>query len=437
LKYLLVLGILALIVLLWATACGSPGALLSGVTIAPNTISPNADGQDDVAIINYQLARPAALSIYLVDAKGEKHYFRQNERRSAGKYEARFYGLIEQAVTLGPGLGINAGQVLPNGTYTIAVEAADEQGERQQVTGQLTIVEADTTMPTLRQFSVFTPLIGRERPAGQAGKVIFTPNRDGISDRIVVSYYLEKDATVSVYLVNPNDSAHPSATLRASPKYPLPMTLMGRENPATAIYLQQGHYEHEYEGGVDLGNTPPPDGDYLVVGEATDKVGNHTVVTAPLAIAEGGVPLAEIVATRFEPVAVPMGGLLRVEITVRNIGPVPIRSKGPYSGTIYANDQNFNSISVLNDPQKDFFEEPGVFRVGVDYEGNSAGREYPYRWGFSGDKLMPGEQQTVVGYIRMVEKTKPHNPYFWAGLLHEQVRKVNDKSGPRQITIEW
>jgi len=37
----------------------------------------------------------------------------------------------------------------------------------------------------------------------------------------------------------------------------------------------------------------------------------------------------------------------------------------------------------------------------------------------------------------MVEKTKPHNPYFWAGLLHEQVRKVNDKVGPRQITIEW
>jgi hypothetical protein len=429
LKHFLLFGILALLVLLGLTACGSSSALLSGVTIAPSTISPNADGQDDVAIINYQLARPASLSIYLVDSKGEKHYFRQDERRSAGKYEARFYGLIEHPVTLGPGLVINAGQVLPNGTYILVVEATDKQGQSQQVTGQLTIVDADTTLPTLRQFSVFTPLTGRERPAGQEGKVIFTPNQDGISDRIVVSYYLEKDATVSVYLVNPSDPAHR--------KYPLPMTLMSRENPATALYLQQGHYEHEYEGGVDLGNTPPPDGEYLVVGEATDKVGNHTVITAPLTIAEGGVPLAEIVAVNFEPVAVPLDGLLRVEITVRNIGPVPIRSKGPYSGTIYANNENFNSISVLNDPQKDFFEEPGVFRVGVDYEGNSAGREYPYRWGFTGDKLMPGEQQTIVGYIRMVEKTSPHNPYFWAGLLHEQVRKVNDKVGPTQITIEW
>ena len=71
----------------------------------------------------------------------------------------------------------------------------------------------------------------------------------------------------------------------------------------------------------------------------------------------------------------------------------------------------------------------------MDYEGNSEGREYPYRWGFEGDVLLPGQRTTVVGYIRIVEPVKPHNPHVWTGLLHEQVRKVNDKYKSTLITI--
>ncbi|MDO9065871.1 MAG: hypothetical protein Q7U96_02155, partial [Chloroflexota bacterium] len=174
-------------------------------------------------------------------------------------------------------------------------------------------------------------------------------------------------------------------------------------------------------------------GDYLCIAEATDLIGNHTVAAQPITVADGGVPLAEIVSAKFSPVVVPLGELLRVEITVENIGPVTIRSKGPYSGTIYANTENFNAKSVSENV--DLYEEPGVFRVGVDYEGNSEGREYPYRWGFAGDVLKPGERTTVVGYIRIVSQVRPHNPHFWVGLLHEQVRKVNDKYKPTLITV--
>jgi len=416
-----------ILIALTLDGCGAT-PLLSDVTVTPATISPNGDGRDDVAVIRYRFGQPGTVTIALVDSQGRRFVFRHQEVRPAGDYQARFSGVVASALPLGGLLTAETAQVLPDGPYAVLVEATSQSGETAKVELPLRINGGDTTQPILRDFAVFTPLTGRDRPPEQEGKVVFTPNRDGISDRIVVSYYLEKDSRVEVYLAKLDD---PKGT-----KYPLPLATAGKqvETPKIA-YRVKGHYEHEYEGGVDLGNTPPPNGEYLVVGEATDNVGNHTVVTAPLTIADGGVPLAEIVSARFTPEVVAMGQLLRVEITVENVGPVAIRSKGPYSGTIYLNNENYNSKSATE--KGDYREEPGVFRVGVDYEGNSEGREYPYRWGFSGDLLQPGERQTIVGYIRIIEPTRPHNPVFWTGLIHEQVRKVNDKYKPTRVTIAF
>jgi hypothetical protein len=152
------------------------------------------------------------------------------------------------------------------------------------------------------------------------------------------------------------------------------------------------------------------------------------VITKPLTIADGGVPLAQIITASISPVSVPLNGMLRVEVTVENVGTVAIRSQGPYSGTIYTTEENHNT--------KGFFESPGVFRVGANFEGNTSGNPYPFRWGFQGDTLLPGQRQTIVGYIKITSwPSRAQSVYFWVGLQHEQVRIVNDKVKPTLITI--
>ena len=87
-----------LVIMLGVTALLLSGCslrpLLSGVSVAPTDISPNADGKDDVTHIRYQIGRPADVSVYLLDAQGGKHYFRNAQRRSPGKYDVYWGGVI-------------------------------------------------------------------------------------------------------------------------------------------------------------------------------------------------------------------------------------------------------------------------------------------------------------------------------------------------------
>jgi hypothetical protein len=159
---------------------------------------------------------------------------------------------------------------------------------------------------------------------------------------------------------------------------------------------------------------------------ATDSAGNVTRAERPLTIADGGIPQAQIVTATFTPHSVPLGGVLKLEVTVKNTGSVALRSTAPPPGTQYTSDENFNS--------KGYYEEPGAFRVGLDYEGNSVGREYPYRWGLGKD-LAPGESVTITGTLQVTLRTPRPEPHFFVGLVHEDVAKVEDKRFPQKITI--
>jgi len=383
-----------------STGCASR-PLLYDVNVRPQVISPNADGQTDVARISYRLSRSADLSIYFVDSEGQRHYFRQDRRRSAGKYQVDFGGVIE-------------GRMLPDGEYTYVVEATDLSGHTERVEGHLTLVDADTTPPELRNFSVYPHT--------------FTPNQDGFDDRVTIEYYLTKEAKVQVFLIAPDGTKYPIAEKERKVK------------PG-----QVGAHFYDYEGGVDLGAEPPPDGTYIVWAQAEDKVGNRTIVTDTLTIREGGVPRADIVNldVDFEPKIVPLGETLYFTLTVENFGAVPIRTTGPPPGTIYESDSNFNKLG--------WYEEPGAWRVGIDFETNSSGRPYPYRWALGSDKdlevrvvdgkprryLMPGERAVITGGIR-IKDPPPRNPiYFWAGLIHEEVRidPFNDHVDAQLISI--
>jgi hypothetical protein len=385
--------------------------LVYDVEIQPEVISPNADGVDDVARITYKISRQCGIYIYFSDAQGRTSRFREGNRRMAGEYEALFGGAVE-------------GQVLPDGQYTWVVEAVDEAtGQTDRAEGQLSVTNADSSGPELENFTVFPQ--------------VFTPNQDGINDRIAINFRLLEQAEVEVYLRDEQGNRHPVGL----PKTRWDEEEFDLESSPSKVELEPGIWEYDYDGGIDLGASPPPDGEYTVVAVAVDRTGNQVVREAPLTIENGGLPLGEITTVEFYPTVIPLGGTLHVTVTVENVGGIAIRTKGPPSGVDYTTRENFNTLG--------FYEEPGIFRVGVDFEGNSEGRRYPYRWQLGRDEdleariingqtylyLLPGHRVTVVGHITIIDEPPKINPYYWVGLVHEHVRIVNDYQNPTEISV--
>ena len=72
------------------------GPLLRDVTVAPDQISPNADGDTDVTEIRYTLSRSAYISIFFENEEGDQFYFRQNRRRSPGSYSVLWGGVMDE-----------------------------------------------------------------------------------------------------------------------------------------------------------------------------------------------------------------------------------------------------------------------------------------------------------------------------------------------------
>jgi hypothetical protein len=405
------------LVLLGASACSASGLLdAERVRLDPDAISPFAGSPNVATTIRYTLGQPADISIYLLDAQGRRYDFRKGQPRAAGSYDALFGGAVND-------------RVLPDGKYTIVVEARGAAGQIAQAEKTLTITQADSTPPEFLNFTVFPDR--------------FTPNQDGIADRVTIRYYLTKPARVDVYLSD-GKKRYEVAEKRT--------TICVKDDQFCV-----GPHEYDYDGGIDLLATPPPDGTYDVIAEAVDAIGNRTRVTKKLTIAEGGIPRATITNSGVDwaprtvptlkieqgPILVPIGETLTFTVTVQNIGPVPVRTKGPEPGTIYTTSENFNT--------KKEYEEPGVWRVGMDYEGNSVGRPYPFRWRLGSSRelqrvvadgkeylyLMPGQRVTVSGTVRITDKPPRINTYFWVGLIQEDVRIVEDRVEPRLVTIEY
>jgi hypothetical protein len=386
--------------------------LIYDVSVAPTTISPNADGDSDVTRIEYSLARNATLSIYILDEKGKAHYFRQERARSRSlgrPYRVDFGGVIPIEVD-----GYRQDRVLPDGTYTLVLEAADARGRSRRVDVPFVIEDADTVAPELEGF-------GLDRHA-------FTPNRDGVDDRVTIRYYLTKPATSLVYLLD-----------EAGKRYPIERD---DSNSATKEG-EAGPYYYDYEGGVDLGAEPPPDGVYTVVGYAEDAVGNKATAIDTLEIRDGGVPRATIVGLEWavSDTVVPVGGTLYFTATVENYGTTPVRTTGPEPGTHYTTDWNAATLG--------YYERPGVFRFGIGFANCPLG-DYPWRWSVGrydeltavqrGDEtlyyLAPGQRVLVTGSIQILDPLPDKSTTFWAGLIHEQVEIVNPRVDPKWITVD-
>lgn len=398
---------------------------LSDVTIAPGVISPNADGVEDVTHVNYRVNRSAAVSIYFVDAQGQRHYFRKAQRRSPGKYDVYWGGVInDPQVRLVDGKPmVVESQVLPDGVYTWVIEAVEDGGRSQTAQGQITLQGADTTLPELHNFTVIPQ--------------VFRPNQDGLrDDRVAVSYYLTKKAERAQVYLAPAD-ARPGDTRL---KYPVAEKSSASNVEPGAV----GYHGYDYDGGVDLNAEPPPDGAYIVYGEAEDRVGNRVVVSATLTIQEGGKPRAEVAGGEIDwrgemrrVVSVPLGQSLCFTVTVANIGPVPIRTAGPWPGQQFKFTQNYNTLAGQFG-ESSWYQQAGIWRFGVNFD--TTGVDFPFRWAIGRKEdleeriidgkpqyyLLPGKRGLVSGCIEFDQKPPVGTNFWWGGLIHEFVEVANN-----------
>ena len=414
-------AMIALLVVIVSVAIGwrvvnGDRSLLRNVMMHGQQISPNADGDHDAVRIEYEISRNATVSIYFENEVGERFYFRREKARGAGQYQVLFSGVVDP-YTL-PDDEVQAeilSRLLQNGQYIWTVEATDEAGMTERIQNALNIVDADTELPDIRNFTVDRPL--------------FSPNRDGIDDRALLQLFLTKDVVnLRVFLLTPEGIE-------------VPIRELERDVPANTV----GRHYYDYEGGVDNGETPPPDGTYPIVAIAQDLEGQRLRAETELTLEFGGVPRGYIFSPPsgdtldFNATAVALCDTLTFTVTVQNDGNTPLRTTGPEPGTLYDSDWNYNTLG--------WHTESGAWRVAIGYENEIS--NYPYRWAIGNSDelekigqhyyLMPGERTVVTGAIRITGPLGVRNPQpMWAGLIHEDVEisADNNRVDTQAITID-
>src|SRR5574341_381412 len=124
------------------------GPVLESAEFSLDSISPNADGKEDVLRITYRLRRPANVSIYFIGEDDAHYSFRTDNPRDSGEHSLLFSGIVDafhlpddtnEATILN--------RVLQNGDYTWVVDARDSGGEATQIKGTLHVVDADPALP--------------------------------------------------------------------------------------------------------------------------------------------------------------------------------------------------------------------------------------------------------------------------------------------------
>jgi hypothetical protein len=277
-------------------------ATLSDVAVDPEAITPNRDGDTDVARLSYRVGVPVTLTVALVGPDSAQHVLRADVPRSPGQYEAYFGGVIAE-------------RMLPDADYTVRFVAVPRDGSPEViVTRPLSVRGGDTTPPVLAGLTV--------RPD------TFTPNQDGLGDRVAVSYRLDEPAEVRVWLESVT-GAYVTDILE---------DVESAKSPG-----EPGPHVYDYDAGVDADAPPPADGDYRIVAEARDLSGNVSRAMVPLHIREGGQPRAALVGdVEWSDTVIPLGATLYFTATVKNVGATPIRTRGPESAFVYDNTQTFN-----------------------------------------------------------------------------------------------
>ncbi|MBN2471955.1 MAG: hypothetical protein JXN59_14640 [Anaerolineae bacterium] len=439
---------LAVMLGIGSLALQPPLPLINGAGFDDERITPNADGENDLTTFRYSLTRNATVTLAFADQAGNAFVFRDAQPRVPDDYSVLFSGIVE-GYTL-PGEDI-AGEIetrlLPEGEYTWTLLAEADDGETMQAEGMLILSEVDSGLPEISGFTLSPDT--------------FSPNQDGIDDRVTIYTYLEKDANLTMYLLNEEGDRQYITEVRG-----------------TINYGEAGLHEFDYDGGIDAGEDPPSDGDYTVVVLAEDAAGQRVRRTAGLAIEDGGHPLGAIYpqsagttvffdaqpyddayftdasqqgaridipegieSTIADSVVVVQGDMLVFRLVVTNDGPVGLRTSGPPPGTVYQQDQRSSGIG--------WYDQSGAWRIGLECD--TVKSSYPWRWAIGTPDVLevveqggetyyylpPGARAEVWGGVRMTDIVEQRNPQpCWIGLIHEDVEVVQANVERRWVEIQ-
>ena len=453
-KPLLIVGIIIALIIVGIVGVfvlQPPSDLIQNASMSVDVITPNADGDNDIAVLSYEISRNSKVTITFQNQEtSEVFYFRSGNERSEGDYSVQFSGVVDGYVNSGETFdGAVDRRLMPNGTYEWTLTAVDDDGETQTETGALRIENADSQLPLI--------------PAFELSSELFTPNQDGVRDRIRVNVYLAKPADLQVYLENQDGV-----------RIYLAERLLGREEG------DEGNHEFDFDGGVDDGYEPPADGTYDLIAVAQDAEGQRVIRQRSVTIENGGLPQMEIAAqasggtvcfdvikwdeayfndlttdgakipqpegscSTLETLTMEQGDVLTFWLTVKNYGRTPVRTHGPFPGTVYEFDQATNSLGYL--------ERDGAWRIGISCQTSTS--DFQWRWAIADPTeldvvedpelddtfyYLADEKQAVVwGGIRMTQIFDARNPQnCWAGLIHEGVNvdTFQTNVGVRQIEI--
>lgn len=400
-KYRLLLLTLLLLSTLSLAAC-SGNQILSGVSISQPVLQPTGKGES--VAISYQVGARAQVWVDVRGEGGSRYALRDGELRlpSSEPYKLLFDG------TVPTGDPVLVRQLLPSGDYEVIVTARTEDG-REQVAPplKLTLQGSDATPPLIEDLVV--------APA------VISPNADGIDDVAEITYRLPVTATVDISLTAPDGTVYPFVT-----------------NDEQEPMLQKHVWNGRKTDGVILA-----DGVYSYTIRAHDTYGNVVERSGPIEVQGSGQPEAAITYSYMAPQRLLLGEVMTVTLRVKNTGKVPIRTYGPPSGYEYSTKEVFSSIE---DGRYDA-KSGGFWRVGVDWDANSGGgpKRYPFRWAISPrppeqwkvpnveDLLMPGEEATIVGRIRVEQQETKMG--FYVGLIQDGVGFFQDRTGRTIVEV--
>lgn len=367
-------------------------AVLTRVTVTPRTITPDGKSAQSTAEIRYEVSRPADVTVTLVSASGTSYVLRDRSTRPSGSYLLTFPGVVD-------------GRVLPDGDYTVNVQALapGTQTVEQRVEQPLAIRGGDSTPPVISDVMAFPPE--------------FHPNGNLATDVTTIHYTLSKPALVNVYAVGKQ---------------------LGQR--FDIVFNQQ------YEAGPQVdswkglaGNVDAvPDDDYVVHIVARDAAGNTAEHTTTVKVRDSGIPQARIVAVKYGVETNGGDKLLRIEVQVLNEGTAILYTWGPKPGYVYPSVHSTYLTSPPGGPglPEEMEGRAGKYSVGIDFLREPPDPPpYPWRWSFGKD-LRPKEVATVTGFVKL-DPLQPGDFTLYAGLIHEGqgIASGQDHMGQQTVSV--
>lgn len=386
-------GILSVLMLMCAvlllSACGASGAALSNVSASTNNIVPGSVGigkPPKVVQISYTLGGQSDVSITL---DGPRKITLYTGNQQPGSHILRFNGTTAASDNQGEYTVVRS--IVPPGDYTLTIAAGG--GASQSVPFSVAAVES--APPSLTNLTVYPATI--------------SPNQDALDDVAELTFRTDMTTTLSANLFDKSGNK--------TPIYPPTKKAAGEQR----IVIE----------GKDTIGEPLPDGVYTATVRADDVLGNRVEASQVITIEAGGEPLIEVLSVDITPKQIIVGSEISVTIRIKNTGNVPLRTQGPDPGFTYTTNDTYASIENGSLDNK-----AGLWRVGVDWDGNSGGgpSRYPFRWGF-GHTLQPGEEAITGGKIRVLKQER--TMWFYAGVLQEGVRIALDRLARTAVGIDF